>query len=463
MNIDGNTRLLGLIGNPIEHTMSPIIHNTISDSKDINNVYVPFRVEDNSLSDAIQGAYALNILGLNITVPYKNEVIKELVDIDDTAKHIKAVNTLVRTQTGYKGYNTDMLGLLRAITAEDIYLEDRNIIILGAGGAARAVAYMCLVERASKVYILNRTLDNAVSIVEDMKNISDKNTTLFEAMDMDRYSLLDDDKYIVFQTTSVGLSPNNNRCIIDDKEFYKNVEIGIDLIYNPAVTRFMELVQDAGGRAINGLKMLLYQGVIAYELWNDVQVSDDLCDDIYIKLYRNIHGINDNVVLIGYMGSGKTTVGKALAKSMGYNFIDTDALIEEMEDMPISSIFEVKGEEYFRKLETSVIRNLTRTTRKTIFSTGGGLPVNRINANLIKQLGAVIYLKADVDTIWKRVRYSTTRPILNCEDPYNKIIDTLGYRESFYNYASDYTISVDNVDVKEIVDNIMRMISDKDI
>ena len=136
MIINGKTRLLGLLGDPVEHTMSPLIHNSLSDILGINEVYVPFHTQREGLASAVKGAYELNILGMNATVPHKNEVMDSLVDIDDGAKAIGAVNTLVRVEGGYKGYNTDMLGLSRELDVYGIDLAGQKTVILGAGGAA---------------------------------------------------------------------------------------------------------------------------------------------------------------------------------------------------------------------------------------------------------------------------------------------------------------------------------------
>lgn len=453
MNIDGHTRLLGLIGYPVKHTLSPVIHNSISEVCKLNNVYVPFEVHKGKLYDAIMGAYALNILGLNVTVPYKNDVISCLVDIDEAAKNIGAVNTLVRVEGGYKGYNTDMMGLLRAIKSENISLKDKAVVILGAGGASKAVAYMCMIEKARKVYILNRTFDKAEAICS---SLNEKNGhDMFTPMSLSDYKLLPDNKYIVFQTTSIGLAPNVDDVVIDDELFYENIEVGVDLIYNPAVTSFMKHIEKTGGKAINGLKMLLYQGVIAYELWNNIHIDEDICNQIYVNLYRNAHGKSSNIVLIGYMGSGKSTIGKYMSNKYKYDFIDTDMLIEESEGMKISEIFATKGEEYFRQLETDTISKLVDRLHNTIISTGGGLPIRKNNADILKLLGNVIYLDSNADTIYNRVKGGTNRPILNCENPYKKICEMLIKRGPCYEYASDVKVNVDTDNIDKVVDKIL--------
>ena len=278
MNINGKTRTCGLIGKPVEHTMSPVIHNTLAEELGINMVYVPFLVEEN-LEDAIKGAYALNLLGMNVTVPYKSDVLDSLVECDQLAKKIGAVNTLVRTEQGYKGYNTDMTGLYRAMKSYGIEIEGEKIIILGAGGAARAVAFLCLSYGAEKVYILNRSIEKAKAIATEVNEVMKREGII--AMTLEDYSLLPEEKMLCIQATSVGLAPNDGDAVITDEAFYKRIHTGYDLIYRPANTRFMQLVKEQGGKAYHGLKMLLYQGVEAFELWNQVTVSEELADKVY--------------------------------------------------------------------------------------------------------------------------------------------------------------------------------------
>lgn len=279
MKIDGHTRLCGLIGNPVEHTLSPVIHNTLAEKLKHNLVYVPFLVEKGQIETAVKGAYGLNILGMNVTVPYKSQVIPFLREIDGLAEKIGAVNTLVRVDGGYKGYNTDILGLYRALCRENIYLSGEKAVLLGAGGAARAAAFLCAEKGAEKVYLLNRTLDKAKQLAEEVNKAFDRECIF--PMDVADYEKLPEEKLLVLQGTSVGLYPNVDQAPITDKEFYRRVHTGYDLIYKPAETMFMELVREAGGKAYNGLSMLLYQGIIAYELWNQVEVSEEDAIEIY--------------------------------------------------------------------------------------------------------------------------------------------------------------------------------------
>lgn len=272
MVYNGHTRTCGLIGNPVEHTLSPLLHNYLAEETDINMVYVPFHVESGCLEDAIKGAFALNMLGCNVTVPYKSDVIPYLVDIDDMAKRIGAVNTLVRRENGYKGYNTDMPGLFRAMESDGICLKGRICVILGAGGVARAVAVMLLEKGAQKVYMLNRTLERAVAVAEEVNAMA--GYTFVEAMALAEYKNLPEGKFLVIQATNIGMHPNVEDVVISEADFYEKVEIGYDLIFNPGNTKFMQMTAQAGGKAYNGAKMLVYQGVVSFELWNNVHISE---------------------------------------------------------------------------------------------------------------------------------------------------------------------------------------------
>lgn len=282
MEINGTTRLCGLIGNPVAHTLSPVIHNTLAKKLGHNLVYVPFFVEKGRLSEAVKGAYGLHVLGLNVTVPYKSEVIGCLEEIDALAKKIGAVNTLVRTEGGYKGYNTDISGLYRAMQEEGIEITGKKVVLLGAGGAARAAAFLCGEKKAEKLYILNRSEEKAKLLSEEINAAFGANNVC--PMALADYEKLPEEKMIVIQGTSVGLYPNTEEAVIEDEAFYQRTAAAVDLIYKPAETKFMRLSRKAGAKACNGLKMLLYQGITAYELWNETVVSKEESREIYEAL-----------------------------------------------------------------------------------------------------------------------------------------------------------------------------------
>ena len=285
MEINGKTKLMGLIGNPVEHTLSPVIHNTIAENMNENMVYVPFPVADD-IESAIKGAYALGIQGMNITVPYKSDVIPFLAKLDEEAEIIGAVNTLVRTENGYKGYNTDLPGLYRAILSEGIEVRGSRVIIVGAGGAARAAAFMCAFNKAERVVILNRTVEKAERIVNEVKEKT--GFAAMEAKAITDYHSIKGEGYLVLQATKVGLYPKTEESPITDEVFFEKAAVVYDLIYTPQQTMFMRLAQGQGVAAYNGLKMLLYQGVAAYEMWNQVSVPDTVVEKAYQALLKKL-------------------------------------------------------------------------------------------------------------------------------------------------------------------------------
>lgn len=287
MEINGRTRTCGLIGNPVEHTMSPAIHNTLAEALGENLAYVPFRVPTGAAGEAVRGAYALNLLGMNVTVPYKSEVIPFLKETDPLAETIGAVNTLVRTEGGFKGYNTDMPGLYRAMCEDGVKIEGEDVLILGAGGVARAVAILAVDKGVRQVHILNRTAEKALKIADEVNDLAGR--ALAKGCGLEDCASLPGESYLAIQATNVGMFPKTEEAVIEDAAFYRKIRIGYDLVFNPARTRFMALVEENGGRAFGGLKMLLYQGIIAYELWTGARVDSGLAERAYGAMKEAMH------------------------------------------------------------------------------------------------------------------------------------------------------------------------------
>jgi shikimate dehydrogenase len=290
MKIDGKTKSYGLIGNPVEHSISPTIHNFLAERMNQNILYSTNHVENDRLEFAVKGAHALNIKGLNVTVPYKTEVMKYVSSVEEDAKIIGAVNTLDYTENGYHARNTDYEGLYRALQSDGIELEQEHVIILGAGGAARATLYMCMKYSRNPIYILNRSEKKAEELAGEMNEFFGRKQV--KALSLDSYGKIPDIKrgYLTIQTTSVGLYPNVDDLLIDDDSFYKKIRIGYDIIYNPEKTAFMKRVEMFGGKSYNGLKMLLYQAILAFETWCNVKVSKELCEDVLQKMKEDLNG-----------------------------------------------------------------------------------------------------------------------------------------------------------------------------
>ena len=444
MEINGKTKVLGVIGNPIEHTLSPVIHNTLCKLLGIDAVYVPIHVE-NDIATAINGLSAAGIYGLNITVPYKQDVMQVLTGVDDDAAEIGAVNTLVRSNGGYRGYNTDMPGLKRALRNKGVDIEGKKAIILGAGGAARAVSFMLKNAGASKIYLINRSFDKAQAIADENE--------LITPVAVEDYKLIPDDKYIMFQCTSLGLKEGDGR-LIEDDNFYKMAEYGYDLIYNPAVTPFLATLEKLGIKNDNGLTMLLYQAIIAFELWFGVKISQENANIVYAELCKKIYG--ENIILVGYMGSGKTSVGRALAEKRKMNFLDLDDYIVRKEGRSINDMFTYESEEYFRNVEQNTIKELLSITN-TVISTGGGAVLRKVNRENLKEMGKIVYLKADVDTLVDRLKGDKSRPLLksDTEEELRKRISTMmDFRNPYYEFFADQVIYTDRLTPSEIAEII---------
>lgn len=482
---NGKTKVCGLIGNPVEHTLSPLIHNTLARMFGIDMVYVPFKVEDGDLTDAIKGALALDVKGLNVTIPYKSDVIPSLEDIDPLAKGIGAVNTLVRTPNGgFKGYNTDMTGLYRAMTDDGVELKDKTVVILGAGGVARPAAFLCGSKGAKKVYVLNRTFDRARNIADEVNRAlynldnEDKMTAdglsargednnvanVVIPMRLEDYRDLyrEEDKLIVLQCTSVGLFPDVNSAVIEDSEFYSHISVAYDMVYRPIETKFMKLAKEAGAAAFSGLRMLLYQGIDAFELWfeekMDEKVSKEQADEIFRSLVFEVSGAS-NIILEGFMGSGKSTVSEILADKLGLELLDTDAAIVEAEGRSIADIFDKDGEEAFRDMETGLLETAVyEHFREMVISLGGGMPLRAANRELLKKLGKVVYLRTSPETVYERVKGDNARPLLRGDDPLGKIKSMQLERGEKYEAAADVIIDTDDVTPMEIADKIIELL-----
>ena len=443
--ISGKTKILGVIGNPIEHTLSPVIHNTLCELMGIDAVYVPIKVE-NDIESAVKGLAESGIYGLNITVPYKQDVKNVLSSIDEEAAEIGAVNTLVRSNGGYKGYNTDMPGIMRALESKRVNVKGRKAIVIGAGGAARAVCIGLMKGGASEIYLLNRTVDKAKAIAEDV--------SIVKPMTLAEYKKIPSDRYLMFQCTSVGLKAEDG-LVIDDDTFYIMADYGYDLIYNPAETSFIKKMNELGIKNDNGLTMLLYQGIIAFEMWFGVKVSREVSELVYDELCKKLYG--DNIILVGYMGAGKTSVGKEIAKQKNMNFIDLDEYIVEKEGRSINDIFDFESEEYFRNVEAAAIKRL-RSVSNTVISTGGGAVLRKANRDNLSKLGKVIYLKADVDTLVERVKGDESRPLLKAESEEElrkNISAMLDKRNPYYEIFADQVIYTDRLtpyEIAEIID-----------
>ena len=459
--IKGTTKLCALLGYPTGHSLSPLIHNNLAYMTYTDMAYSTFEPAKEDLGDAVKGAFALGVQGLNVTVPYKEEVIQYLAGTDPLAKAIGAVNTLVRKDDGYYGYNTDISGFTRELRQNGVELNAANVVILGAGGVARAIAFACVNEGAARTVILNRSVDKALNIVNDIKNYFGESAAgRIEAGALEDSEKLDIENIILIQTTNVGMYPNIDDIILEESSLYDKAFFGFDVIYNPYETAFIKKLRQKNKRAVNGLPMLLYQGTAAYKMWFDAQITRGMENVLFAKLKEALgfkkERINkdfgqskENIILVGFMGSGKTTLGKWISKHTGRTLIDTDREIEEMTGRTVKEIFENEGEEAFRRLESEYLEKLINEKQTgLVISVGGGTPIPERNRELLKKIGTVVYLRASSGELMKRLRYDVRRPLLQGKEGHERRIlieEMLRKRDPAYMSAANIVVRTDGV------------------
>jgi len=272
MKVNGETAVFGVVGDPIKHTLSPQIHANFAEICGINMVYVPFNVKDNqsSIKEAIRGAHALGIKGLNVTVPHKKAVMPYLSSVDDMAQKVGAVNTLVWTQEGYVGYNTDYIGIKRTLTSLGTDFENKNVVVFGAGGSAYAACIAAADGNAKSITVVNRTKENADILISHVK--AHYNIPIDVVVEV---SKLDFSCDIAIQTTTLGFGENLQKSPIVDINFFKGIQLAFDIIYTPKETMFLRQAREAGVETVNGFPMLIYQAAAAFSLWHKRDILDE--------------------------------------------------------------------------------------------------------------------------------------------------------------------------------------------
>ena len=279
--VSGGSKCCGIIGDPIEHTMSPIMHNAAFKKLGLDYVYLPFRVEQEELGKAIEGMKALNMRGLNVTIPHKVAVIKFLDELDHLADKIGAINTIVNDDGVLKGYNTDATGFLRALQERKIEPEGKKVVILGAGGAARAISFI-LAERDSRLTILNRTWDKAKVCAGRVSEIFHSQAVALE-LGKESLGMALSEADILVNTTSVGMSPDIDETPIPSDLLRPDLVV-FDIVYNPIKTRLRREAEAAGATVISGLDMLVWQGALAFEKWTGLKAPVELMREKVIKV-----------------------------------------------------------------------------------------------------------------------------------------------------------------------------------
>ena len=273
MVIKGSTKVVGLIGEPVEHSFSPPMHNEAFKTLGLDYVYVPFNVSPDNLKSAIEGANSLNIQGLNVTIPHKINVIKYLKELDPIAELIGAVNTI--DFKNLKGYNTDGIGCIRAIE-EVTKIKDKNIVVAGAGGAARAIVFYLAKYGAEEVDILNRNLKKAENLANDL--LASNLISNVNSSDISEISKFISDADILIDTTPVGMHPNvSDEPIVKAADIHEELVVN-DIVYNPNETVLLKEAIKANAKVVYGIKMLLYQGAESFKIWTGREAPIDVME-----------------------------------------------------------------------------------------------------------------------------------------------------------------------------------------
>ena len=282
--ITGKTGICGIIGDPVEHSMSPVMHNAAFEALGLDYVYLPFHVQGEELKEAINGIRALKIVGLNVTIPHKMAVIPFLDKLDPLAERMGAVNTIASENGELTGYNTDAPGFLQALRAQGIEPDGKSIVILGAGGAAKGISFILAGAGASLV-ILNRTLSRAEELTSQIARYYHRKITamtLNEANLKRAFGRAD----VLVNTTSVGMVPDVDRTPVPGNLLDSHLAVS-DIVYNPLETRLLREAKAAGARTINGLDMLVWQGALAFEKWTGQKAPFEIMKQVALKALRD--------------------------------------------------------------------------------------------------------------------------------------------------------------------------------
>jgi len=281
------TRLCGLIGDPVEHSVSPQMFNAAFQATRRDLVYVAMRVDKRELASAIAGMRALKIHGMNVTIPHKINVLRYLDYVESNARAIGAVNTILNEKGKLRGFNTDGTGAARAIEESGKLLEGSNAVLVGSGGAARAIAFT-LLDRVGKLTILNRHRDKARRLAVELlrkKKVKVYSGGLHEESLKQTLA----DSQIVINATSVGMSPNANDSILNES-LLKPDMIVLDIVYNPLETRLLRTAAKVGAKTVNGVGMLVHQGAEAFKIWTGEDAPVELMRKVVLEELSRLSG-----------------------------------------------------------------------------------------------------------------------------------------------------------------------------
>lgn len=410
----------GLIGEKLGHSFSKEIHEKIADYE--------YEIKEIPREDLEKFAMDREFSGINVTIPYKQQIIPYLDFIDEKAAEIGAVNTVINKHGKLYGYNTDFGGLLSSIQRITSDLSGKKVLILGDGGASRAAQVVIKHLNASEILIVSRSPgEDKISYEEAEATHTDAN--------------------VIINATPVGMYPNVHGSAIHIDKF-DNLELVIDVVYNPLRTDLIIAAEKRGIPAIGGLYMLVSQAVLAAGYFTETKFSISVTDRIYNELVSQ----KRNIVLTGMPGCGKTTIGKVIAEKLNREFIDTDDLIVKKVGCEITEIFATSGEAGFRKIESEIIEEVS-LKNNCIISTGGGAILNDNNITNLKHNGIIFFLDRPLDQLIP----TSDRPTASDKE---SIINRYEERIDLYNSTNDFSVKV--IDLNFTSDNIINLFKGND-
>lgn len=393
----------GLIGETLGHSFSKIIHEKLTD---YTYELCPLKPEE------LPGFLTKKeFRAINVTIPYKRDVIPFCDHLDDSAKQLGVVNTIVNRNGSLTGYNTDFTGFLHSVRSHGIDMNHKKILILGNGSTCQTLSAVARYLGAREILVASRNPNGAENVISYQ----------------DAAYHLDTD--VIINASPKGMYPNNHEQGINLRTF-TSCQAVFDVIYNPMKTRLLQQAEEMGILAVNGLEMLAAQAKFAAEHFLDISIPDQRIQEICRELRLEL----SNISLIGMPSCGKTLTGKALTGYMEKSFVDTDALIVERAGMPVRDIFEQHGEAYFRKLEHDVIAELAKKNGQ-IIATGGGAIKDYENIQNLKQNGIVIFLDRDLEKLVS----THDRPLSSSKDAVAEL-----YRQRYPLYLSYGDLRIEN-------------------
>ncbi|MBE6631257.1 MAG: shikimate kinase [Ruminococcaceae bacterium] len=352
----------GLLGRKLGHSYSVILHALLADYE-----YSLYEREPDALKDFLD---TCGLKGFNVTIPYKKDIIPYLCGMTDTAKRLGSVNTVVNTDKGYYGDNTDYYGFYYMLKKSGFDPAEKKAIVLGNGGVCPTVCAVLEDARASEIVVISRRGEDNYGNIDKHK-----------------------DAKLIVNTTPVGMYPDNLSSPLS-LDGFDSLECVLDLIYNPFVTALMQDAENRGIKILGGISMLAAQAKRAAELFLGREIDDGETDRISYETVKQ----KRNIVLVGMPGCGKSTLGKYLAEKYGRQFVDTDEEIEKTAGMSIPEIFEKYGEEYFRALETEQLKKAGKLS-SAIISTGGGAVTREENFLPLRQNSVTVFIKRDIGAL----------------------------------------------------------------